>query len=265
MRVEQTPLWVVKIGGRLCEDADMRAALARACAAAPQARVIVHGGGCMVTDMQQALGMQPKFVDGRRATQREEMDVVEMVLSGSINKQLVRALQAAGRSAVGLSGVDGGMVRCEVVTELGAVGVPKVVHADVLHSLLAAGMTCVVSPVSLGPEGAALEPLEPLNVNADEFACAVAAALGAERLLLLSDVPAVRVAGAAQELIAVDQVEGLIAAGEVTGGMMPKLRSAARAVQAGVQQVRIAGFGEDLAQVQGTVIVPAGQAVQRVG
>ena len=259
MRLDQTPVWVVKIGGRLCEDAEMRAALARACAAAPAARVIVHGGGCMVTDMQKALGMQSKFVDGRRVTAPEEMHVVEMVLSGAINKSVVRALQAAGRPTVGVSGVDGGLVRCELVPQLGAVGLPQAVHVHMLHALLAAGFTCVVSPVSMGPDGT------PLNVNADEFACAVAAALQAERLLLLSDVPAVRVGGASQAVIALDEVEQLIAAGEVTGGMMPKLRSAARAVQAGVQQVRIAGFGEDLTQVQGTVVVPAGEAVQRVG
>ena len=140
--------WVVKIGGRLCEDPLVRARLAAACAELGQPLVIVHGGGCAVTE-----------------------------------------LQAAGQPAVGLSGCDGGMVQCELVSGLGAVGIPVHVAPALLTSLLASGYVPVISPVSLGPDGQAV------NVNADELACALAAALGAERLLLLSDVPGVRVGG----------------------------------------------------------------------
>jgi acetylglutamate kinase len=242
--------WVVKIGGRLCEEATARMALARACAQLEAPVVIVHGGGVQVSELQTRLGLVPRFVDGRRATSLEDVAVVEMVLSGVVNKALVRALQSFGVRAVGLSGCDGALVRCARVPELGEVGAPEVVQPTLLTSLLQQGYTVVLSPLSLGPSG------EPLNVNADDLACAVAGALHAEKLYLVSDVPGVRADGETLDVINVRAIDGLIARGVVTGGMIPKLRSAAAALASGVGEVRITGFAND-SLAGGTAIVHA--------
>ncbi len=240
----------MKIGGRLCEDEDLRGRIAAACAAAARPLVLVHGGGEAVTRLQRTLGLAPRFVDGRRVTTDEEMHVVEMVLSGSMNKLLVLDLIAAGALAVGLSGCDAGLIRCSLIEGLGRVGEPARVDAAILNLLLRSGRTPVVSPVSLGPDGRAV------NVHADEAAAALAVALGAERLLLLSDVDGVKVEESWRDAIAAEDVETLVAAGEVTRGMIPKLRSAARSVVQGVEEVRIAGFGGGrLEDVAGTRVV----------
>jgi acetylglutamate kinase len=239
--------WVLKVGGRLCDDPGVRGELAQACAGFTGPLVLVHGGGVVVSELQTRLGVVPRFDAGRRITDAKDMPLVEMALA-QVNGDLVRALVGRGCRAVGLSGCDAGLVRCDHVAALGAVGEPAQVDVTLLKALLAAGLTPVVSPVSLGPEG------EPLNVNADELACAVAAALHAARLLLVSDVPGVKVGGVAQGVIPVAAVERLIAAGEVTGGMVPKLRSAARAIGGGVGEVRIAGFAPTLEAIGGTVV-----------
>ena len=239
--------WVVKLGGRLCEEPRARAGLAAACAALGAPLVLVHGGGAQVSRMQQALGLQPSFVEGRRVTSAEDLEVVEMALSGAVNQALVRELVAAGRPAVGLSGCDAGLVRCELRPGLGHVGAPARVEPRVLETLLDAGYTPVVSPVSLGPDGRAV------NVNADEVACALAVALHAERLLLLSDVEGVRVEGSWRLELHEQDIERLIESGQVTHGMVPKLRAAAAATSRGVGEVRIAGFdGAPLREIQGT-------------
>ena len=181
--------WVVKVGGRLLEEEAVRTRLAQACATVGRPVVVVHGGGCMVTELQQALGIEATFHEGRRITEPEHVGIVEMALSGAANKSLVRALVQAGLRPVGVSGCDGAMVRGELVPNLGAVGVPRHVDASLLLHLIAGGFTPVLSPISLGPES------QPVNINADEVACAVAVALRAERLLLLSDVSGVRVDG----------------------------------------------------------------------
>jgi acetylglutamate kinase len=241
------PVWVVKIGGRLCEERDSRMRLARACAAWPGPLVVVHGGGDAVTRLQTRLGMQPRFEAGRRVTSPDEMAVVEWVLGGGVNPGLVRALEACGRRAVGVAGSDAGMLRCTFRPGLGRVGEPAGVDPQLLSRLLAAGYTPVVCPVGLGPDG------EPVNVNADEAAAAIAAALGAESLLLLSDVEGVRVGDAWQADVAVADVDALVASGEVTRGMIPKLHAAAAAARGGVREVRIAGFaGGELDAVRGT-------------
>jgi acetylglutamate kinase len=246
--------WVVKIGGRLCEDASIRAQFAAACAQFVGPLVIVHGGGAQVTRLQEAMGISAVFNHGRRVTQASDMALVEMALSGGVNKALVRALHAAGKKAVGVSGCDGAMVVCRLVPELGAVGEPQAVNAELL-SCLVDSYVPVISPVSLGP----LQ--EAVNVNADEFACAIAMALKAERLLLLSDVSGVKVEGEDQKALADSDVEALIAAGIVTGGMVPKLRSAVRAINAGVQEVCIAGFHQgSLKDVQGTTVFAKGKS-----
>jgi acetylglutamate kinase len=239
--------WVVKIGGRLCETDAGRDGFARACARLDAPLVVVHGGGAAVSRLQQALGLEPRFEAGRRVTGAEDLEVVEMVLSGAVNGALVRALLAAGRRAVGLTGCDAGLVRCAPVEGLGRVGTPVTCDAGLVGLLLEAGCTPVVSPVSIDAAGA------PLNVNADEVAAALAEALGAARLLLLSDVEGVRVGDVWQLDVRGDEVERLVAGGEVHGGMVPKLRAAARAIGRGVGEVVIGGFaGQALHAVRGT-------------
>ena len=252
-------VWVVKVGGRLCEERDSQERLARALADLAHPAVLVHGGGDAVTRLQASLGCEPRFVEGRRVTGADDVAVVEMVLSGSVNSSLVRALAAAGRPALGLSGCSAGLVRCAFVEGLGRVGVPVEVDPRVLELALSAGYLPVVSPVSLGPDEG------PVNVNADEVASALAAAMGAVRLLLLSDVEGVRVEEAFQTEIRGDAVEGLVAAGEITRGMIPKLRAAATAVAGGVGEVRIAGFASgSLEHVRGTRVLPgAGSTAYR--
>lgn len=247
--------WVVKIGGRLCEEPALRARLAAAVAECAAPVVVVHGGGTQISRLQEQLGLSPRFHEGRRITGPADLLVAEMALSGAVNKELVRALRLAGRPAVGVSGCDGNLVECGLLPDLGLVGFPTLVRVALLEQLLEAGWTPIVSPVSLGPAG------EAVNVNADEVACAVAAALGAERLLLLSDVNGVRVDGDAATTLALDRVEELIAAGQVTGGMVPKVRSAAVAVRSGVGSVDIATYGEGaLAEVRGTRVTGDGTA-----
>ena len=238
--------WVVKVGGRLVEDPASRMRLALAAAALREPMVLVHGGGDRVSRMQQQLGRTPRFVDGRRVTDFEDLEVLEMVLCGAINKTLSRDLTAAGRPAVGIAGTDAGFVTCDLVPELGRVGRPTRVHSAALAALLNAHLTPVVAPVSLGPDGS------PVNLNADECAAALAVALQSPRLLLLSDVEGVRVEDGWCGEVAGHAVEALVASGEVTGGMIPKLRAAAAATRAGVREVRIAGFDGSLAAVGGT-------------
>jgi acetylglutamate kinase len=225
--------------------------LARACADRQGPLVVVHGGGDAVTRLGARLGLEARFENGRRVTSPEEMEIVEMVLGG-VNPALVRALAACGRRAVGVSGSDAGLLYCQPLPGLGRAGRPVEVDPGILDLLLAGGYTPVVSPAGVGPDG------EALNVNADEAAAAIAAALGAERLLLVSDVDGVRVGDAWQKEVAVTDIDTLVASGEVTRGMIPKLEAAAVAVRGGVREVRIAGFaGQALDAVVGTRVTSA--------
>ncbi len=253
-------VWVVKIGGALCEDEAARKRLAESCASLQKPLLVVHGGGKQASDLQMRLGGAPSFVEGRRVTTPEALNAVEMALCGAVNKALVRDLIAAGRRAVGLSGCDGGIVRCRRVDGLGEVGSPDSVESSLLETLLGAGFTPVVAPISLGPAG------EPVNVNADEIACALAVALGAERLLLLSDVPGVMAGGLPLAEIDDERFRDLLARGEVTDGMVPKLRAAWSAAASGVDEVMIGALGRgSLTLVEGSRLVPSReQAGQRL-
>jgi acetylglutamate kinase len=247
VRVSARRAWVIKVGGALCEEEIPRRRLAESCALLERPLVVVHGGGRQVTGLQKRLGIEPRFIDGRRITGPEDLGHVEMALCGTVNKALVRDLIAAGRRAVGVSGCDGAMVRCERIPELGLVGRPAVVDPALLRDLLASGYTPVVAPISLGPSG------EAVNVNADEVACALAMAMGAERLLLLSDVAGVILDGAPLAGMEAGRLAEYLESGQITGGMAPKLRAASRAAGGGVGEVVIGGFaGGCLMSVGGT-------------
>jgi len=225
---------VVKLGGRELDRPEWLAACADALKAAGPV-VLVHGGGEAVSAVSQRLAIPVEKRAGRRVTSPEVAEVVEMVLAGPVSRLLVAALRAAGLDALGLSGVDGGLLTARPAPGgLGHVGEIVEVRTSLLHSLLLAGLTPVIAPMAPGPEGGL-----PFNVNADDAAAAVAGALHATELLFVSDVPGVSVDGAVQPSLAADEIETLIELGAATDGMAAKLRAAATAIRVGARAVRI--------------------------
>ena len=186
---------VYKVGGPALEDPGLVGPLADEVRRGDGPAVLVHGGGRAVDRLLKALHIESRFVDGRRETSPEAMAVVEMVLSGTANKQLAAGLTAAGVPAIGLSGRDGGLVRARLAPELGRVGTPERVDPAPLRALWAAGFLPVVSPVANGPLG------EAVNVNADEAALGIARAVGATTLVYLSDVDGVRIGERTAEML----------------------------------------------------------------
>lgn len=242
---------VIKIGGRAQGDPALAATVAAAARLDPRL-VVVHGGGDEVTQLQRLLGAEPVFRDGRRVTTEADLVVVRMVLSGTVNKRLVRELAAAGVVAAGVSGEDGGLLRCRRFGDgvLGAVGEPESVDPALLEALLAARFIPVVSPLGC------LADLTGCNVNGDDAAAAIAAALGADELLLVADVPGVLDAdGACLAALDLGECAALVASGGARGGMIAKLESARRAVEGGVARVRIGGLDAISAPGAGTTIV----------
>jgi acetylglutamate kinase len=251
---------VVKIGGNELD----RPAWVAACARALQGNgpaVVVHGGGQAVNHWSRRLGLPVEKKAGLRVTTPEIAQVVEMVLGGPVNRLLVSALRAAGLDAIGLSGVDGGLLTAQPLQnggELGEVGEIVNVRASLLQSLLLAGLTPVVAPVAPSLSS----PVRPLNVNADQAAAAIAAALEVEELLFVSDVPGVAVDGVTQPTLAAAEIERMIEGGVATGGMAAKLRAAAHALKAGVRAVRIGDLDMFEHATAGTRLLAAPPVVQ---
>src|SRR5437764_3193347 len=195
--------------------------------------IVVHGGGPQIGQMLQRLGIKSTFVDGLRVTDGETMEVVEMVLSGTSNKQLVGAINAVGGCAVGLSGKDGGLIRARKLTrngDLGFVGEPERIEDRVLASFRQSDIIPVIAPIGVGADGATY------NINADTVAGAVAAAVKAGRFLLLTDVAGVLDSNKRliPELSAAE-ARRLIADGTISGGMIPKVETCLDAVDSGVE------------------------------
>ncbi len=227
---------VVKLGGNALDRPEWLAACARALEAARPV-VVVHGGGQTVSAWSRRLGLPVERQGGLRVTTPEIAEVVEMVLGGPVSRLLVSALRAAGLDAIGLSGVDGGLLAAAPAAGgLGHVGEIVQVRVPLLETLLRAGLTPVVAPIA-PPAGGGRGV--PFNVNADDAAAAVAAALRAEELLFVSDVPGALIDGVVHPTLPVAEIEGLIEQGVAIDGMAAKLRAAARAVGAGVRAVRI--------------------------
>src|SRR3954469_4204513 len=206
--------------------------------------VVVHGGGPQIGAMLKQLNIQSSFIDGLRVTDEAALEVVAMVLAGSINKHIVTAINAAGGRAIGLSGKDGNLVVARKLAltktdpatgartthDLGFVGEPDTVNPEVLHSIMKSETIPVIAPIGVGPKG------ETFNINADTVAGAVASALKAERLILLTDVEGVL----DQDKKLIDrltatQARALIADGTISGGMIPKIQTAIDAVEDGVE------------------------------
>jgi acetylglutamate kinase len=228
---------VVKIGGAALEDEMLRRRFCEDVILLDWVGihvVVVHGGGTQITQMLDRVGIAAKFVDGIRVTDDATLRVVEMVLAGSLNQELVRLVNHLGGDAVGLSGADGGLARAAITNPaLGRVG--EVTHVDrtVIDRLLA-DFVPIIAPVAAGDDGGAL------NVNADVFAARLAQALGAEKLVLLTDIAGVL--DADKRLIPTltpNTARELVGRGVITGGMIPKVDNAVAALAAGVRKVHI--------------------------
>ena len=237
---------VIKYGGAAMEKPGLRdlfcrdIALVRTLGVQP---VVVHGGGPQIDRMMKRLGKSPHFIGGLRITDDETMDIVEMVLAGSINKEIVGAIAAHGGRAVGLCGGDAGLIQASRHThvlpdgkeiDLGRVGDVKTVNPDPLRLLQDNGFVPVLAPLGAGPHG------ELLNINADLVAGEVAAALHAVKMIFLSDVPAIRGRdGRLLRRVTVAELNVLTQEGVIEGGMLPKVEACGRALKGGVGQVYI--------------------------
>jgi acetylglutamate kinase len=238
---------VVKYGGHAMGDDHKERDFARDMVLLEQSGanpVVVHGGGPQIGAMLEKLGIESRFSGGLRVTDKATVEIVEMVLAGAINKQIVGSINAQGGRAIGLCGKDGNMVMARKVTrasspgedvvDLGFVGEPDKVDMTVLEQILGRELIPVLAPVAQGADG------ETYNVNADTFAGAVAGALHAKRLLFLTDVPGVldKSGNLIKELKAGD-IHALIADGTITGGMIPKVETCIYAIEKGVEGVVI--------------------------
>ncbi|MEZ5839741.1 MAG: acetylglutamate kinase [Hyphomicrobiales bacterium] len=242
---------VVKYGGHAMVDDATANAFARDIALLKQSGVnpvVVHGGGPQIGSMLERLGIKSEFRGGLRVTDKATVEIVEMVLAGLINKQIVASINHAGGRAIGLCGKDGNMVRArkatrtmkdpdsniEKVIDLGFVGEPDTVNRKVLDVIAHSDLVPVIAPVAFGDDG------ETYNVNADTFAGAIAGALGARRLLFLTDVAGVldRDGKLIRELT-VSEAKALIADGTISGGMIPKVETCIQSLRQGVEGVVI--------------------------
>ena len=242
---------VVKYGGHAMADPKLAQQFARdmvmlkVCGLNP---IVVHGGGPQINRMLDKLAVKPEFRDGLRVTDAETMEIVEMVLAGSINKSIVASIQQAGGRAVGISGKDGNLMVAEryvkkktdpvtgkiVEIDFGFVGDPARVNIEILQTIMKSDAIPVIAPIGVGWEG------ETYNVNADTAAGAIATATQAKRLLLLTDVAGVL--DKDKTLISelkIGEIPELIANGTITGGMIPKVESAVAVVESGVEGVII--------------------------
>ena len=229
---------VIKLGGHAISSDKAMKSFARDIVLMHQCNlkpVIVHGGGPMINEMLDKLNIQTKFVEGKRVSTPETVDVVEMVLSGKVNKTIVQAINSQGGKAVGLSGKDANLLQCKQVNKLlGMVGDPYSVNADVIHSLIENDFIPVIAPLGSGENG------ETYNVNGDTAAGAIAGGLKADRLLLLTDVDGVKDKdGDVLTNLSAEQVNKLTKNNIIVGGMIPKTQTALDAISDGVRAVVI--------------------------
>ena len=208
---------------------------------------VVHGGGPKISAIMEKMGKKPKFVQGQRVTDQETMDIVEMVLGGLVNKEIVSLINSHGGKAVGLSGKDGGLIKAkkklikrssakgvDEIVDIGLVGEVTQVDPHIIISLEKEGFVPVISPVGVGPKG------ETLNINADYVAASVASALKAEKLILLTDVPGIidkkdRIVSTLKK----QQIKKLVDDGTISGGMLPKVQACIKAIEGGVSKTHI--------------------------
>jgi acetylglutamate kinase len=232
---------VIKYGGHAMTDESLQASFARDVVLLKHIGVrpvVVHGGGPQIGSTLERLGKQSTFVDGRRVTDDDTMEVVEMVLGGKINREIVELVQQAGGRGVGFTGSDGGLLRVRRKLiggrDLGRVGEVTAVDPSVVEAAMDAGFVPVVAPIGVDEEGCSH------NVNADEAAGALAAALDAEKLMLLTDVEGVLDAeGRLISELSVEECRTLISEGTVKGGMIPKMECCIQALSGGVGRTHV--------------------------
>jgi acetylglutamate kinase len=242
---------VVKYGGHAMGDEALGAEFARDIVMLKQAGlnpIVVHGGGPQIGAMLTRLGIKSEFSGGLRITDKATVEIVEMVLAGSINKQIVAQLNQAGGRAVGLCGKDGNLIvarkieqkihdpesNIEKILDLGFVGEPEKINPEILDVIQKSDVIPVIAPIGVSPDG------HTYNINADTVAGAIAAAMGAARLLLLTDVKGVLdKQGKLMEALTVDQAKALMKDGTISGGMIPKLETCIESVEGGVEAVVI--------------------------
>jgi acetylglutamate kinase len=232
----------IKIGGSTLDSPDILQELAESIAKINSRffPVVIHGGG---KDIARQLDLQNKeyrFVEGMRVTDAHTVGVVQMVLSGDVNKRIVNALQTAGVTALGISGVDCGLFTASRMQvkgqDIGFVGTIDDVDLRIIDLCRSSGIVPVVSPISRDAQG------NTYNVNADVAASELAKKCKADHLVFVSDVPGVKIDGAVKHIIATADIEKYIASGQISGGMIPKVRGATEAVRFGVHQVHICGW-----------------------
>jgi acetylglutamate kinase len=230
--------YMVKYGGAAMEDISLREAVCRDIALLSQLGieiVVVHGGGKEITRLLERLSIESRFIAGVRVTSPEAMAVTEMVLSGLVNKDLASRISRHGAPSLGISGRDAHIIeavpyRNQAGDDFGETGDVSTCNQHPLVALLKAGFVPVVSPVGESAEGA------PRNLNADIGAAAVAGAIGAIKAIFLTDVDGVRIAGSVQKILSPSQIDGYIQDGEITGGMIPKVECALRALRLGCRE-----------------------------
>jgi acetylglutamate kinase len=250
---------VIKVGGRPQLDPALPAALAAAHRAAPRSLVVVHGGGDEVSALQRLHGVTAQFNGGRRVTSALDLEIIRMALSGSANKRLTSSLNDAGVAAVGLSGEDAGLLRAAPFDRerYGYVGTPVGVNVILLQHLLDGQFLPVVSPVSRSDDARTAGGAT-LNVNGDDAAAAIAVALGATEMLLVSDVEGVLVNGVPVALLGAEEAQQAIDDGTAGGGMAAKLQAALSALDGGVVRVRISDIAAIERLDRGTVLTRVG-------
>ena len=242
---------VVKYGGNAMENEQLKQSFARDMVmlkAVGINPVVVHGGGPQIGDLLKRLSIDSRFVDGMRVTDDKTMDVVEMVLGGRVNKDIVSLINSQGGRAIGLTGKDGTLIRAKrlqitrrgpdtnmpEIIDVGLVGEVTGINVELLRMLVNSNFIPVIAPIGVGPNG------ESLNINADLVAGKVAEALGAEKLLLLTNIPGLLGPdGDVLTDLTSEDINSLIADGTVSGGMLPKVRCALEAVQGGVSSSHI--------------------------
>ena len=239
---------VVKYGGNAMTDDKLKQSFARDVVLLKLVGlnpVVVHGGGPQIEQLLQKIGKKGEFVQGMRVTDAETMDIVEMVLAGQVNKEIVELINHAGGKAVGLTGQDGGLIRARKLLlasrdnpseqiDIGQVGEVEAIDPDVIRTLTANGFIPVIAPIGSGEKG------ETYNINADVVAGKVAEVLKAEKLMLLTNTPGVLdKSGKLLTGLTAKEVDALFADGTISGGMLPKISSALEAAKAGVNSVHI--------------------------
>ena len=251
MRQFSGQTFVIKFGGHAMGDDDLAQSFAEDIVMLRQVGihpVVVHGGGPQIGEMLARLNIESAFVDGLRVTDRTTVDIVEMVLSGSINKQIVDSIQSAGGTAIGLSGKDGRLIEArqmrrttrdpdsniEKILDLGFVGEPVTINTKAIDVLRQSDIIPIIAPIGVGPRG------QTYNINADTAAGAIAGALGASKLLMLTDIAGVLDENSeVMPTLSKKQATQLMKDGVITGGMIPKVETCLEAVRGGTSAVHI--------------------------